>query len=108
MSKTKSLITLIPRQLGRNRQMFLNGGALRDEIAHPTRQFSGGIAVAVAVEVVDGRCPATATTKSTTTTFRGYRGISASLPRLTVGPRSGVIGGQKTRLARHPCRGFET
>jgi hypothetical protein len=70
-----------------------------------TGQSSGGIAVAVAVVVavvatgareargyrrgglsvpkppkgvVDGRCPATATatTKSTTKTFRGYRGIA--------------------------------
>jgi len=38
----------------------------------------------VAVVVVDGRCPATATaaTTSTTTTFCGYRGITESCGQL--------------------------
>jgi hypothetical protein len=44
-----------------------------------TGQSSGGIAVAVVVAVVDGRCPATPT--STFTTFRGYRGITECRPR---------------------------
>jgi hypothetical protein len=50
-----------------------------------TEERGGGIAVAVVV--VDGRCPATATTTSTTTTFRGYRGFgdfSDSLPRSSI------------------------
>jgi hypothetical protein len=58
-----------------------------------TGQSSGGVAVAVAVVVVDGRCPATttATTTSTTTTFRGYRGIRGSLSPLTDRVSAGTL-----------------